>query len=747
MRTKKKLVGGAVSVLAMLLLALATALPGLAQGTPEVNYPIHFGVSPPLSEIATQGAPQPGFHLAPPVRYPQLELLNAAAERGQAPVADGALQTYAGPLVNATLGLNLLGVGNGFPGYSVPDAPTDVNLAVGDSQVVQWVNVSFAIFNKTTGATVAGPIAGNTLWSSLGGACASNNDGDIIAQWDKIAHRWLLAQNVFANPYYTCVAVSQTADATGSYYLYQFNQPGFPDYPKWGVWPDAYYQSQNNFGAGGSGFIGARPCAYNRAKMLVGDSTAEQICFQNTTTSDDSMLPGDLDSANTLPPTGQDEVYLGSIDTGSSNVYEYLFHVDFAIPSNSTFTGVGDANPISVAAFSLLCGGNGSCVQEPGGNTVDSLGDRLMYRLAYRNFSDHQTWLVSHAVTAGSSGGERWYEFHAPENSTSLSVFQQGTFAPDSSYRWMGSIAMDSAQDIALAYSVSSSSVDPSIYYTGRVLSDPSGSMESEALIVAGTGAQTDTSSRWGDYTSMAIDETDDCTFWYTNQYYMTTASFDWSTQLASFKFANCGSTTPDFYLSTNPSTQTINPGGSTSYSVTVNPLNGYSNTVTLSLSGCPSGATCSISPSSVGPPYSASTLSVSTTSSIALGTYTITITGTDGTLTHTTTVNLVVTGVADFSISAQPVSLTLKRGSLGTYTAIVTAVNGFNGVVALSVSGLPANTTGTFNPASVTGHGNSHLNIATTKKTPTGTFTLTIKGTSGSLSHSKTVSLTVTTH
>jgi hypothetical protein len=348
-------------------------------------------------------------------------------------------------------------------------------------------------------------------------------------------------------------------------------------------------------------------------------------------------------------------------------------------------------------------------------------------------------------VGAGSVVGARWYEIRSPNGTPTL--FQQGTFSPDSTYRWMGSIAVDKAGDMALGYSVSSTSVDPGIRYTGRTTSDPSGSMETEASIVEGTGVQNGGLARWGDYSSMSVDPIDDCTFWYTTEYIKTTGSFNWLTRISSFKFPNCGSTAPDFFLSTNPSTQTINPGGSTSYSVTVNPLNGYGNTVTLSLSGCPSGATCSISPSSVGPPYNPSTLSVSTTSSIALGTYIITITGTDGTLTHTTTVNLVVAGVADFSISVQPASLSLKRSSLGTYTAIVTAVNGFNGVVALTVSGLPANTTGTFNPASVTGHGNSHLNIATTKKTPTGTFTLTIKGTSGSLSHSKTVSLTVTTH
>lgn len=712
---------------------------------PEVNYPIQFDISPPLSEMAVEVSPQQGVHQALPVRHPKLQLLQQLAEQGQGRLADDALQTSVGPLVNTTIGLNLLGVGNGFPNYRVPDAPSDVNLAVGDTQVLQWVNVSYAVFDKTTGAIIAGPIAGNAFWSGFGGLCQTDNSGDPIAQWDKVAHRWVVAQNTFQGGYVTCVAVSQTSDATGAYYRFAFAQPGFPDYPKWGIMPDAYYQSQNNFGSSGSAFVGAYACAYERAKMLVGDSTAKQICFQ-TGTFDDSLLPADLDSAGTLPPAGQPEVYLGSIDNGTPNVYEYLFHADFTTPSNSTFTGLGGTMPVSgVTSFSLLCGGFAACVAQPSpGELLDSLGDRLMYRLAYRNVgTDHQTWLVSHSVTAGSSGGMRWYEFRAPETSTSLSAFQQGTFAPDSNYRWMGSIAMDSAQDIALGYSVSSSSVFPSIRYTGRVPSDPAGTMESEAQIVAGTGAQVSTSNRWGDYTSMALDAADDCTFWYTDQYYTTTASFDWSTRLASFKFASCGST-PDFSISATPSSQTVTQGGGTSYTATVTALNGFTGTVTFSASGLPSGASASFNPTSVTGSGS-SVMTVTTSSTTPAGTYPLTITGTSGSLVHSTTVTLVVTAVnADFSISASPPSQSVTRGSSTSYKATVTALNGFIGTVSFSVGGLPRHATGTFNPTSVTGSGSSTLTVSTSRSTSRGTFTLTVTGTSGSLVHSTTVTLIV---
>lgn len=712
---------------------------------PDVNQPIHFDVSRPLRDMATEVAPQMGFHQAPPVKYPQLEKLMQYAKQEQP--ADGALQSQPGPAIAATLGLNLLGVGNGFPGYSVPDAPPDVNLAVGDTQVLQWVNVSYAVFNKSTGAVVAGPIAGNAFWSGFGGGCQSANSGDPVILWDKIAHRWVAVQNVFSSPYMTCVAISTTPDATGTYYRFAYSQPGFPDYPKWGVMPDGYYQSQNNFGSGGNSFQGARACAYNRTKMLAGDSSAEQICFQ-TGTSDDSLLPADLDSASTLPPSGQSEVFLGSIDASTSNVYKYLFHADFTTPTNSTFTGTGLSMPIGVASYGLACGGFSACIQQKGvSDLLDSLGDRLMFRLAYRNFSDHQTWLVSHSVTAGSSTGMRWYEFHAPETSTSLSVYQQGTFAPDSSYRWMGSIAMDQSQDIAMGYSVSSSTLYPSISYTGRVSTDPLGTMESEASIVSGTGSQSDTSNRWGDYTSMVVDAADDCTFWYTAEYYTTTASFDWSTRLASLKFPNCGgSPTPDFSISASPSSVTVAQGGQGGSTITTTALNGFNNAIALTSSGAPGGSTVSFNPMSIPAPGSGtSAMTIAVGGTTTPGTYPITVTGTGGTTQHSTTVNLTVTGVTpDFTISASPSSQSVTRGSAVSYMATLTPVNGFNSSVALSVSGCPSRSTCTFNPTSVTPPGTSTLRVSTASRTRRGTYTLTLKGTGGGQTHSTTVSLTV---
>ncbi len=405
------------------------------------------------------------------------------------------------------------------------------------------------MFDKTSGAVLAGPIEGNQFWAGFGGPCEAQNDGDIIVQWDKMAHRWLMAQNVFSAPFMTCVAVSTTPDATGSFFRYAFPQSnGLPDYPKWGVWVDGYYQHQNVFG-GPNGF-GSEPCAYDRNSMLKGNPNAKQVCFFAPTVFDDGMLPADIDSPGILPAAGQPELYLGSIDNTpptSNVIYAYLFHANFSDPKKSTFTGFGGTLPISVPIFTLSCGGPGfgNCVPQKGNSSLlESIGDRLLYRLAYRNFGDHQSWLVVHDVTTGGGQvGERWYEFRAPETAAIPALYQSGTFAGptgDSNFRWMGSIAMDKMGDIALGYSISSRQMFPSINYTGQTAGDPLGTMQAEATIINGTGSQKDTGGRWGDYTSMAIDEADGCTFWYTNQYYTDTAAFDWSTRLASVKFPNC---------------------------------------------------------------------------------------------------------------------------------------------------------------------------------------------------------------
>jgi hypothetical protein len=289
-----------------------------------------------------------------------------------------------------------------------------------------------------------------------------------------------------------------------------------------------------------------------------------------------------------------------------------------------------------------------------------------MYRLAYRNFGDHEALVVNHSVTAGSSVGLRWYELR-PDAAHNLSIFQQGTYAPDSSYRWMGSIAQDQSGDMALGFSVSSSSLHPEIHYTGRLAADAAGQMtQGEGSIINGAGSQTGQSlSRWGDYSSMAVDPSDDCTFFYTQQYIPTNGAFNWSTRIGSFKFPSCGGTVAnDFSISASPASLTLQQGAGGTSTISTAITSGAAQIVALSLSGVPSGATASLNPTSVTAGGS-STLSVNA-GTAAAGTYTLTVTGTGTSATHSTTVTLTVTAPTGGGI----VNGGFETGSLSGWTS-----------------------------------------------------------------------------
>ncbi len=539
-----------VSMLAMGMLLLFVSVPLTAQddaATVTVNHAVAWGVSAPLRDLAKlPTAARYGFHEANPVhRIPM---------RPAAPVVDRVEQNMAGGSGNYSIGINVLGLGNGFPGFTLHAAPPDTDMAVGDTQIIEYVNISWEVFDKS-GNPLLGPLNGNSLWQALppGSLCATYDSGDPVVQWDRIAHRWLLFQNVFTSPYAVCIAVSTSADATGTYNVYQFSVPGngFPDYPKIGVWPTGYFQANNNFGVNQSGFVGAQICAYNRTKLLAGDSSAEQQCFQ-LSRNDYSLLPGDVDSP-TPPPAGQDEFYIGGLGrVNNTHLSVYSYHVDFATPANSVVTGNGNSQLVAINGYTPSCNGGylGACIPQQGTtDRLDSLGDRLMYRFAYYNDTStfpnpQQHWYVNFDVTA--SGGQdavRWMEFATPQTvvaPTALAIAQQGTFAPDTNSRWMGSVARDQNNDVLVGYSESSSNMYPSIFIAGRTPADTLGTLENELSVVAGTGSQLGTSNRWGDYSAMTIDPVDNCTFWYTTEYYITTQSFDWSTRIASVKFSGC---------------------------------------------------------------------------------------------------------------------------------------------------------------------------------------------------------------
>ena len=651
---------------------------------------------------------------------------------------DGVLQSKEGSEGGTTSRLNFGGIGaTGF-------APPDTNASVGATEVVETVNVSYEVFSKATGAPVFGPASIGSIWTGFPGVCGSGNLSDPVVLYDKAAGRWIIGIVAFDSTFTSnaeCIAVSTTSDAAGSFNRYGFSfGVDLNDYTKLAVWPDAYYLSANIFPGGGA-FAGPAACALDRTAMLAG-TTATGQCFQ-LGTNDASLLPSDLDGS-TAPPAGSPNFFLELGTSTTLNLFQ--FHVDFANSANSTFTG---PITINVSPYSLACGGTGgTCIPQPGtSQQLDTLGDRLMFRLAYRNFASHESLVASHSITSGNSTAVRWYEIQNPNGTPT--VFQSGTFAPNANSRWMPGIAMDKAGDIAVGYSISSSSVFPSIAHTGRVPTDPPGTLENETILLSGSGSQTGGLSRWGDYTSMAIDPSDDCTFWYANQYQPANGSFNWNTQLASFSFPSCASTAPDFTVSGSPTSQTVVQGNSTSYTVTVGAVNGFTGPVSFGASGLPSGAGASFNPTSV-TGSGTSTMNVTASTSTPPGTYTITITGTSGSSSHTTTVSLTVNAAAtpNFSLSASPTSVTVIQGNSGTSTITVTPQNGFTGTVNFNPpSGAPSGATGSLNPTSVTsGSGSSTLTITTSTSTAPGTYTITVTGVSGSLSHTTTVILTVNT-
>jgi len=724
-----------LAALGCFLLAAEAASAQSAQSNLTVTYPAAFAVSPPLSQTSQPALPT--VRTIIPLRPRPLAGGGALAPS----LADQALQTALGE----PLELEDEGGSPRFPGVGANgSAPPDPNIAVGPNHIVQMVNTEFAVYSKS-GTIFAGyPKTIGSLFSALGGSC-TGQWGDPIVQYDKAADRWLISQlGSFSAPFAECFAVSRTNDPTGAYNLYAYSfGNNLNDYPKIGVWPtstnSAYTATYNLFLNGGP-FVGAALCAYDRAAMLAGAASPASICY--TITNDGGYLPSDLDGS-TLPPAGSPGVFL-TFETLSSLRY-YRLSPNFANPGSSTLSAPTD---IAVASFSEACGG-GTCIPQAGtSQLLDSLGDRPMYRLAYRNFGDHDALVFNQSVTAGSSVGLRWYELRSPL-AGAFTLYQQGTFAPDSTYRWMGSAAMDQVGDIAVGYSASSSSLFPAIRYTGRTPSDALGTMRAETSLLAGAGSQTGGLSRWGDYTALRIDPIDDCTFWYTNQYQPSNGSFNWATFIGSFKFSNCGAAAPDFSVSASPASQTVVQGNPASYTATVTPSGGFTGPVSLSLSALPTGASATFNPNPVPNGSGTSTLSITTSASTPAGSYLLTITGTSGGLTHSTTVTLVVNAASspNFSISASPSSRTVTQGSATTYSVTVTPSGGFTGSVSLSVSGLPSGAGATFslNPIP-NGSGTSTMSVTTSTGTPTGSYTLTITGTSTSpsLTHSTTVTLVV---
>ena len=572
---RRRLARGSSACLSLFLLLFL--LPGmLAAATalkPSSGRAVKTAISPPLRELS---APHPDAKSNLPALWVrENEDRPASLHPRETGDTDGALQSDlaspTGGMPAPIVSFNALNNEDNATAFGGHVTPPDTDGAVGPTQYVQQVNLLLRVYDKT-GAPLTPPTKLSSLFTSLGGACAGTDNGDPVVLYDALADRWILSQFAlpsFPNPpYHECIAVSTSGDATGTYFVYDFLTPGaeLPDYPKLSVWPDAYYMTVHQF-TNGAAFNGSGVYALDRAKMLAGDPAASFVYFNLDATSHPEGIFGILASSLdglTLPPAGAPEVfsYFTADEYGDPGDALRLFEFkpDFTTPASSTFTERPES-PIALAAFDPRQPPNRTDVEQPApGPAVDSVGDRLMYRMAYRVLSGGvQSYVLNFTVNVGGvtpnnaatyQAGIRWVELRR-DAAGAISVHDQSTYAPGSGdpaagpNRWTGSIAQDNQGNTALGFSVSSTTVFPSIHYAGRLASDPPGSLaQGEATLIDGTGVQTTAFSRWGDYSAMHVDPTDDCTFWYTNEYATVasqgTSTAGWLTRVGSFKYPAC---------------------------------------------------------------------------------------------------------------------------------------------------------------------------------------------------------------
>jgi hypothetical protein len=561
-------------------LAAATALAGLATGGHAAS-----AADLPLTSI---GAPLPPVQAPPPPSTSTPHVATALGRATSRPVRDieredgdsGPAGTYLpaprhGPRVphssgagaQASPALTPAPASTSFEGTGNTDGvvPPDSDGAVGPNNFVELVNTHYEVFTKA-GATVVGPIETSQLFSrfanSTSGAqlCYDNPGGDGIVLYDRQADRWVIAELGFASglfgpsgPYVYCTAVSQTSDPAGAYYAYAWllDSSSLPDYPKLSVWGNSYYLSANLFASVTAASGDPAVWAFDRNTMLAGGLPQSVEFAGDVSSTYNTILPANVTGA-TQPPAGEPEAYAGLDFSNNTTLGLFFFSpVNWSNPGAATFTGPTN---ITVAPYNTLCGLSQDCLVQPGtSQLLDGISDRVMQPLTYRNFGDHEALVVDHTVnvstTGGNQAGVRWYELDRAltngQPSGAWAIGQQSTYAPpDGNNRWMASAGMDGNGDIALGYSVDSATMYPSIAFTGRSKCDPPNQMTvAEGTIQPGSGAQTGY-NRWGDYTAMSVDPTDDATFWYVNEYYSASSASGWQTRIGSFKLPSCGTDT-----------------------------------------------------------------------------------------------------------------------------------------------------------------------------------------------------------
>ncbi len=543
--------------------AFLIGLHGVAQQTQDasawqagrtiVNPPVKFDRSAPLPELfrTYQIPPRPDRRRSttapvaqPTVAPPAVSISAAGAAVEQ--VAQGTR-----PAAAQVASFDGLGVGfDGPQGKADARNPSDNSLGVGPNEIVQIVNSRMAIFTKksakfaVTGKALFGPVVTNTLFAGFGGPCEKQISGDAVVRYDQLANRWLFVLPIFRKPadqpnalYGMCYAISTGPDPMGSYYRYEFNRPLFPDYPRPAIWPNGYYLPSST----GDTVIQKHVCAADRARMLRGESANEQCVVIDGV----SFLNCADIYGRRLPPAGMAEIVMAAGGTQLHKVFEddgiyaWTFSVNWDDP---TKTRLSSQQKIDVAPYHFLCNGQlSSCVPQAGTDVrLDSQGDKLMQGLVYRNLGRYQSIVASHSIaTKAGGGGVRWYEFRL-DTSGAPKLFQQGTYAPDRGYRWLPSIATDRKGDIGVGYSFGDASSYPGQRFAARMAGDLKGQMTlREAVLANGEAAQTNT-LRWEDYTTLDIDPSDDCTFWYVGDYFKK-GEENYSTRIGGYRLPGCG--------------------------------------------------------------------------------------------------------------------------------------------------------------------------------------------------------------
>jgi hypothetical protein len=552
------------------LVFLAVSPPAVAQPTahrqpltPKFSKAVAFDVSPALRSL-----PLGKKHVADPSKLLEIRPEGGPRARSRGyKSGDGALQLLkpAAPTIPAPL-LTFEGLSNedNFNIFGFRVNPPDPNGEVGPNHFVEMINLVFGVYDKA-GNLLLGPIDTGSLWAGFPITDCTDPSGDPVVLYDQFMDRWLLSQFTTAGPeFFNCVAISTTSDPTGSYYRYAFSTGvNFPDYPKYGNWTDSYVITTREFGPTVEYGIGVY--ALEKNKMVNGDPNARNVRFfidgndpDLLPLVGDGLLPADPDGKQ-KPKTDTAIPIVGTQDDDAANygaTFDALNIWDLFIKWKSTPIASLELNiQLPTAPFDSIfpCAPTSrDCLPQPGivdpAQYLDILSyrQRPTFRLAYRNFKTYESLVTNQSVEATPGvAGARWYEIRRDENGA-YSIYQQGTYDPgDGVHRWMGSIAMDKKGNMALGYSVvNGTTVFPGIRYTGRLAGDPLGQMTlGEGTIINGSGVQTNTNSRWGDYTDMTVDPTDDCTFWYVNEYYQTTEpppDRKWQTRIGSFKLPGC---------------------------------------------------------------------------------------------------------------------------------------------------------------------------------------------------------------